>query len=55
MCIRDRDKPNLSRYMKTKISKEPINGVIGDFGFGELEGTGRVDTQKLLKGTKNIY
>ena len=42
------DKPNLSRYMKSKISKEPINGIIGDFGFGELEGTGRLDTQKLL-------
>jgi glycine/D-amino acid oxidase-like deaminating enzyme len=42
------DKPMLSEYMSPDISKEKIPGVIGDFGFGELIGTGRIDTKKLI-------
>ncbi len=43
------DKPMLSEYMNSVISKEKIPGVIGDFGFGELTGTGRIDTKLLIK------
>ena len=42
------DKPSLSFYMSPKILKEKIPGVLGDFGFGELTGTGRIDTKKLV-------
>ena len=43
------DKPMLSHYMKPDISKEKIEGVIGDYGFGELTGTGRIDTKLLIE------
>ncbi len=43
------DKPMLSHYMNPIISKDKINGVIGDFGFGEVSGTGKVDTVKLIE------
>ena len=42
------DKPNLSYYMNPNINKDKISGVTGDFGFGELKGTGRIDTAKLV-------
>ena len=42
------DKPIISAYMKEEIIKEKINGVIGDFGFGELKGNGRIDTTRLI-------
>lgn len=45
------DKPMLSSYMQTEILHEKHHGVLADFGFGELTGTGRIDTEKLL----NIY
>ena len=41
------DKPMLNLYMKPQISRKKVNGVIANFGFGELSGTGRIDTQKL--------
>ena len=46
------DKPMLSHYMNPKISKEKIKGVIGNFGFGELTGTGRIDTPLLVTSYK---
>ena len=42
------DKPMLSKYMNPKILKENIPGVIGDFGFGEVYETGRIDTHTLV-------
>lgn len=47
------DKPMLSYYMNPKISRETIDGVIGDFGFGELNGTGRIDTLSLIRAYKS--
>ncbi|WGH74097.1 FAD-dependent oxidoreductase [Tenacibaculum tangerinum] len=43
------DKPMLSYYMNPKISKEKTKGIIGGYGFGELKGTGRIDTPLLVK------
>ena len=43
------DNPLLSRYINPQISKENYCGIISDFGFGELSGTGRIDTHKLVK------
>lgn len=42
------DKPLLSRYMNPKILRETLTGVVGDFGFGEVYETGRIDTRKLV-------
>ncbi len=47
------DKPTLDVYMKPKILREKVNGVIADFGFGELTGTGRIDTKKLITTYRN--
>mgnify|MGYP000496750367 CR=1 FL=1 len=47
------DKPLLSKYMNSKISKENYNGVLADFGFGELKGTGRIDTHKLVNSYRD--
>lgn len=47
------DKPMLSMYMQPQIHREQINGVIADFGYGELTGTGWINTQKLLSTYKN--
>ncbi|GFD75558.1 FAD-dependent oxidoreductase [Tenacibaculum sp. KUL113] len=46
------DKPMLSYYMNPKISKKKIKGIIGNYGFGELKGTGRIDTPLLVKSYK---
>ncbi|CAL2075082.1 Glycine/D-amino acid oxidase-like deaminating enzyme [Tenacibaculum sp. 190524A02b] len=46
------DKPNLSLYMKSDILRDTLEGVYGDFGFGELEGTGKIDTKLLLDSYK---
>lgn len=47
------DKPLLSKYMIPQIVKENYNGVIAEFGFGELKGTGRIDTEKLVLAYRN--
>lgn len=47
------DKPMLSNYMQPKIRRKKMKGVICDFGYGELTGTGWIDTQKLLLTYKN--
>nr|WP_299035721.1 FAD-dependent oxidoreductase [uncultured Tenacibaculum sp.] len=46
------DKPMLAHYMNPTIQKGKIKGVIGDFGFGELIGTGRIDTPLLVTAYK---
>ena len=48
------DKPMLSNYMKPEIFKKKLPGVIGDFGFGELIGTGRIDTKKLISEYRSL-
>ena len=48
------DKPYLSYYMNSKISTEKINGVIADFGLGELQHTGRVYTDLLIKSYRDF-
>lgn len=43
------DKPMLSEYMDPNISHQKHDGVLADFGFGQLQGTGRIDTEKLVQ------
>ena len=42
------DKPLLTEYMNPSISKEKVDGVIGNFGYGEVYQTGRIDTHKIV-------
>ncbi|CAL2103470.1 FAD-dependent oxidoreductase [Tenacibaculum sp. 190130A14a] len=46
------DKPMLSHYMNPTVVKEAIPGVICDFGYGELTGTGRINTPLLVSSYK---
>jgi len=42
------DKPLLSKFMNSEVIHEKSEGVIADFGFGEVYETGRIDTEKLV-------
>jgi glycine/D-amino acid oxidase-like deaminating enzyme len=42
------DKPVLSTYMNSQIEHSQIKKVYANFGFGRVNGTGRIDTQNLL-------
>lgn len=48
------DKPMLSHYMKPEVYRKEINGVIANFGYGELKGTGWINTKKLLSAYKEL-
>lgn len=43
------DKPILAEFMNPDISHEEIHGINGDYGSGEVLGTGRIDTLVLIK------
>ncbi|MGB0880587.1 MAG: NAD(P)/FAD-dependent oxidoreductase [Polaribacter sp.] len=43
------DKPILSEYLDSKIDTQKIRGIIANFGFGNVNGTGSIATKKLLK------
>lgn len=42
------DKPKLVKYLDPKLDKRSYNGVIADFSFGNVNETGRIDTEKLI-------
>lgn len=42
------DKPILSDFMNPEIISEKIDEIIGDFGYGEVYQTGRIDTHQLI-------
>lgn len=43
------DKKRLSDFMNPSLEHKNYHGVIADYGFGKLHGTGRIDTEKLVK------
>ncbi|WP_405611656.1 NAD(P)/FAD-dependent oxidoreductase [Polaribacter sp. Asnod1-A03] len=43
------DKPKLIEYLDPKLDTKSYNGVLADFNFGNVKGTGRIDTEKLIK------
>lgn len=47
------DKPLLSDYMNPEIIQEKRASIHGDFGFGEVLQTGRIDTLALTKAYRN--
>jgi glycine/D-amino acid oxidase-like deaminating enzyme len=47
------DKPMLSKFMNPDVIHEKIDAVVADFGFGEVQQTGRIDTGKLVVSYRN--
>lgn len=48
------DKPLLDEYMNSEIIHDQVNGLIADYGFGEVLQTGRIDTHKLVTTYKEF-
>lgn len=46
------DKPTLEHYMSPNINRTNVPGVIAEYGFGILNGTGRIDTAQLIHSYK---
>ncbi len=44
----------LKRFLNPAIENKKVPGVIGDFGFGTVNETGRIDTLKLVKAYRNF-
>lgn len=42
------DKPKLTEFMNPEIINEEVDGIIANYGFGEVYQTGRLDTPKLV-------
>lgn len=42
------DKPLLSEFLNPKILSEKRDQILGDYGFGEVYQTGRIDTHQLI-------
>ena len=43
------DKPLLSNFIDPEIDNQKRDGIIADFGFGNVNHTGRIDTKKLVE------
>jgi len=43
------DKPKLTKYLDPKLDTNSYNGVLADFSFGNVNETGRIDTEKLIQ------
>jgi len=43
------DKPLLKPFLDSNIETKKYDGIIGDFGFGKVNETGRIDTLKLIE------
>jgi glycine oxidase len=43
------DQPVLSKFMIPKIDSKQYNGIDAEFGYGKVQGTGRIDTKTLLE------
>jgi len=44
----------LKRFLNPSIENKKVNGVVGDFGFGAVNETGRIDTLKLVKAYRSF-
>ena len=48
------DKPKLSEYMNPSILQEKVEGIKGNFGFGEVYQTGRINTHALVSSYREF-
>jgi glycine/D-amino acid oxidase-like deaminating enzyme len=47
------DKPLLKPFLNPNIELKKITGIVGDFGFGTVNETGRIDTLKLVNAYRS--
>jgi glycine oxidase len=48
------DKPALKQFLNPNIETKKVAGIVGDFGFGGVNQTGRIDTLKLVKSYRKF-
>ncbi|MCI2229149.1 FAD-binding oxidoreductase [Polaribacter sp. MSW13] len=48
------DKPKLIDYLDPKLDTKTYKGVLGDFSFGNVNHTGRIDTKKLVESYREF-
>jgi glycine oxidase len=48
------DNPLLKQFLNPNIEIKKITGVVGNFGFGTVNKTGRIDTFKLVKSYRKL-
>ena len=48
------DNPVLKRFLNATIENKKVAGVVGGFGFGTVNETGRIDTLKLVKAYRSF-
>jgi glycine oxidase len=48
------DNPILKQFLNPNIETKKVDGVVGDFGFGTVNKTGRIDTLKLVKAYRKF-
>lgn len=48
------DNPILKQFLNPNIQIKKFDGVVGDFGFGTVNQTGRIDTLKLVKAYRKF-
>lgn len=48
------DKPNLTNYLDPNLDTKKYEGIIGNFGFGNVKETGRIDTLKLVESYRDF-
>lgn len=47
------DKPLLQQFLNPNIETKKRSGIVGDFGFGTVNKTGRIDTLKLVRAYRS--
>ncbi len=47
------DAPKLRDYLSPKLDTQKYHGVLTDFSFGNVHGTGRIDTKKLVESYRS--
>jgi len=48
------DNPILKQFLNPIIETKKVDGVVGDFGFGTVNKTGRIDTLRLVKAYREF-
>jgi glycine/D-amino acid oxidase-like deaminating enzyme len=48
------DSPILNQFLNPNIENKKFDGVVGDFGFGAVNKTGRIDTLKLVNAYRKF-
>ena len=47
------DKPKLKEYLDSNLDNNTYKGIIANFSFGNVNGTGRIDTKELVENYRD--